>query len=191
MIAMQYSIVLPADYDMAIIDRRIAEKGHLMNGFPGLGFKAYLSARKTAQASPGTDNVYAPFYLWQAQDGMNDFLCGPGFAALVQSFGRPVVHTWSVWHMAMSESLQEARFATKEVMPISPSSSLQDLRHAETGRAKEFAAQQPVLAVVAGFEPTTWSVVRFQLWRDKPDEKRLPQAVFYQVGHVSTATARS
>lgn len=30
MIAMQYSMLLRADYDMSIIDRRIAEKGHLI-----------------------------------------------------------------------------------------------------------------------------------------------------------------
>ena len=35
MIAMQYSFVLPADYDMAIIDRRIREKGPLLDGFRG------------------------------------------------------------------------------------------------------------------------------------------------------------
>jgi len=28
MIAMQYSLVLPADYDMGIIDRRIGDRGH-------------------------------------------------------------------------------------------------------------------------------------------------------------------
>ena len=46
MIAMQYSLTLPADYDMAIIDRRIRDKGALLDGFPRLRFKAYLSARK-------------------------------------------------------------------------------------------------------------------------------------------------
>jgi hypothetical protein len=34
MIAMQYSFALPADYDMAIVDRRIAEKGHSSTIFP-------------------------------------------------------------------------------------------------------------------------------------------------------------
>jgi hypothetical protein len=34
MIAMQYSFVLLADYDMAIIDRRIRDKGPLLDGFP-------------------------------------------------------------------------------------------------------------------------------------------------------------
>lgn len=51
MIAMQYSFTLPADYDMSIIDRRIRDKGPLLDGFPNLGFKAYLSARKGSSAA--------------------------------------------------------------------------------------------------------------------------------------------
>lgn len=94
MIAMQYRFPLPADYDMAIIDRRIANKGHLTDGFPGLLFKAYLSACKTG---PARDNAYAPFYVWNTVDGMHAFLNGPGFAGVSQAFGRPAVATWLVW----------------------------------------------------------------------------------------------
>ena len=32
MIAMQYTFTLPADYDMGIIEKRIADNGHLMDG---------------------------------------------------------------------------------------------------------------------------------------------------------------
>src|SRR5699024_8559939 len=64
MIAMQYSIGLPADYDMAIIRRRIADKGHLMDDCPGLAFKAYLYAARDDAGLHAPDNLYAPFYLW-------------------------------------------------------------------------------------------------------------------------------
>lgn len=43
-VAMQYSFVLPADYDMNIIKQRIASKGHLLDDFPGLIFKTCLIA---------------------------------------------------------------------------------------------------------------------------------------------------
>ena len=33
--AMQYEITLPADYDMEIIRKRVATKGHLLDDFPG------------------------------------------------------------------------------------------------------------------------------------------------------------
>jgi hypothetical protein len=51
MLAMQYSFTFPADYDMAIIERRIAENGHRLDGFPGLLFKAYLYARRSVRIS--------------------------------------------------------------------------------------------------------------------------------------------
>ena len=50
MIAMQYKIVLPSDYPMETIEARIKEKGHLLDGFPGLIFKAYLYSRKDVSA---------------------------------------------------------------------------------------------------------------------------------------------
>ncbi|WP_210497566.1 DUF4865 family protein, partial [Pantoea ananatis] len=46
MLAMQYRFVLPADYDMTIIQRRIDDNGYKMAGFPGLIFKAWLYACK-------------------------------------------------------------------------------------------------------------------------------------------------
>ena len=51
MLAMQYSFTLPADYDMDIIRRRVASKGPLIDGLPGLGFKAYLYARRAAYSN--------------------------------------------------------------------------------------------------------------------------------------------
>ena len=60
---MQYSFVLPADYDMAIIRQRIADKGHLLDAYPNLLFKAYLSADRQSSTQPSRHNLYAPFYL--------------------------------------------------------------------------------------------------------------------------------
>ena len=126
MIAMHYRLPLPADYDMDIIDRRIAAKGHLTDGFPGLLFKAYLSARK---GESGRDNAYAPLYVWNTVEGMHAFLNGPGFAALADAFGRPAV---------------------------------------------------------AGYEPGTWTLVRFSLWESAPADIG-ERAAVYDVGHVSPA----
>ena len=50
MIAMQYNFTLPADYDMGIVERRITEKGPLLDDFPKLKFKAYLSAARDDEA---------------------------------------------------------------------------------------------------------------------------------------------
>jgi hypothetical protein len=185
MIAMQYSFTLPADYDMSIIDRRIAEKGHLMDGFPGLVFKAYLSARKTSAQPPHCENLYAPFYLWQACEGMNAFLSGAGFAGLSQSFGWPSVKTWSAWHAAISPAVSGARFATRLEIPIPPYTALSELRADEVRRADEFMAEHAGLATVVGFEPTNWHLVRFQLWGEHPAKALHPEERIYTVGHMS------
>ncbi len=87
--AMQYEITLPADYDMAIIERRVATRGSLLDDFPGLGLKAYAVRRRGIHAS--TVNQYAPFYLWRSVEGMKRFLLGDGFRGLCESFGRPSV----------------------------------------------------------------------------------------------------
>jgi len=73
MYAMQYAINLPADYDMQIIRDRVAETGHLMDGFAGLEFKAYLIREK---AEGATRNAYAPFYVWRDIDGMRSTCWG-------------------------------------------------------------------------------------------------------------------
>lgn len=187
MIAMQYSLVLPADYDMTIVDRRIADRGHLTDGFPGLAFKAYLRATKQGMPS-SSDNLYAPFYLWNTAEGMNDFLCGSGFAGLTQSFGWPSVRTWSVWHAEISNNLAQARYAMRETAPIAPHADLIALRRAESERSRELLRVPGLLASVSGFEPTTWSQVRFQLWQDMPDRSGMSldgQVQMYSVGHVS------
>jgi hypothetical protein len=177
MIAMQYRFPLPADYDMAIIDRRIADKGRLTDGFPGLLFKAYLSARKGGAAH---DNAYAPFYVWNTVDGMHAFLNGPGFAAVSQAFGRPAVATWLVWQARLGPGFAQARFASVEQRAILPGTDLEALRREETGGGDR------ALAIVVGYEPGTWTLVRFRLWDSEPAADAA--TLVYAVGHVSTAS---
>lgn len=183
MIAMQYSVTLPADYDMEIIARRIRERGPLMNGFPGLGFKAFLVARRSDGACPSATNLYAPFYLWRRPEGMADFLSGPGFAALSGDFGRPSVKIWTPWHAMLGEVLSEAQFALRLVMPIGPEADLGALRRAE-GRWAEDAMAKGAVAAVSAFDPGAWALVRFGLWRQPPVAS--PNgAQLYEVGHVA------
>ena len=168
MIAMQYSFSLPADYDMAIVDRRIVEKGPLLDNFPGLKFKAYLTARKSGGQTPSQENLYAPFYVWNSSDGLNDFVCGEGFVAVSQSFGWPQVRTWVVWRAQLSKAAAQAAFATREILPTPPHADLAQLRRRESDEALDDVESGRALASVAAFEPTTWTRVRFRLWGEKP-----------------------
>lgn len=178
MIAMQYSFVLPADFDMAVIRERIATKGPLLDKLPGLVFKAYLHAEQP-------EHVYAPFYLWHDAEAMHGFLNGPAFAGVARAFGWPSVKTWTPWHATVGAQVREARAATRSSTVIAPYSALAELRAQEEAYARQVLAQG-ALAVVIGFEPVKWTITRLCLWRDasaagpaRPGEQR------YDVGHVS------
>jgi hypothetical protein len=183
MIAMQYSVTLPADYDMEIVARRIRDRGHMMNGFPGLGFKAFLMARRSCGACPSATNLYAPFYLWQHAEGMSDFLSGPGFAGLSRDFGRPAVTTWTLWHARQREGVAAAGFAKRLVVPIGPEADLAALRVQE-GHRTEDAMAEGAVAVVSAFDPGAWALVRFSLWQ-QPFAAADSGAQLYEVGHVA------
>lgn len=182
MMAMQYSFVLPADYDMEIIRQRIASKGHLLDDFPGLAFKAYLSADRSGGVA--AENLYAPFYLWREPEAMHAFVNGAGFAGVAQAFGWPSIKIWSVWHHWLGEQVAQARHARRIVTPIAPYTALAALREREQAQAVALR-EQGALAVVVGFEPVSWSLVRFSLWRDVTDTAPQASEQCYAVGHMS------
>lgn len=188
MLTMQYRITLPADYDMAIIRRRIADRGHLTDNFPQLAFKAYLYADRHEPYAAGKENRYAPFYLWHDTDGMNAFLGGAGFAGVIDSFGRPLVRTWSAWHAEMASDLSAATYATCETIAIAEHVALGSLR--ETWQAHDRAdVDRGALAAVSAFDPTGWTIMHFRLWRDAVHASSETMDV-YRVGHVSQPSAK-
>jgi hypothetical protein len=182
-IAMQYGFVLPADYDMAIIDERIRTKGPMLDGFPLLHFKAYLSARKNDAGFTSIENLYAPFYLWDAPGGLDGFLSGPGFATLTRDFGWPMVRTWMVWHAEIGSGLRNARYASRRITPITAYSDLAAQRDIACADARS-TVQYGALATVVGFDPTGWTQVQFCLWLTPPAPPEADTQV-YAVGHVS------
>jgi Domain of unknown function (DUF4865) len=185
MIAMQYSFTLPADYDMDIVDRRIRDKGPLLDNFPHLTFKAYLTARKGDDATGSRDNLYAPFYVWENGEGLNDFVCGPGFAGVSTAFGRPRVKTWITWQTALSADIRQARFATREIADIRPDVDLANLRARSIDAATADIEQGGTLASIAAFEPATWTSLRFRLFDDLPKAELQPDVQRYRLGHLS------
>ncbi len=184
MIAMQYSFTLPADYDMGIIDRRIEEKGPLLDNLPNLAFKAYLTARR-GDETLSCENLYAPFYLWRHETGLNDFVCGNGFEALSQAFGRPSIQTWIVWHAEISAAISSATFATREILPIEAYSSLAQLRQREVDSAMEDVEKGEALAVVTAFDPTSWRHIHVRLGGEAQSLTGKAGVQAYKIGHLS------
>ncbi|OQP36097.1 DUF4865 family protein [Pantoea latae] len=121
MIVMHYGFTLPADYDMAIIERRIAQNGAKLDNFPDLLFKAYLYARRDEGAQA---NRYAPLYLWRDTAGLTRFLQSDGFARLVADFGWPQLHSGIALKVPTPETLRGACYARLRHQPLAPYSDL-------------------------------------------------------------------
>ncbi len=190
MIAMQYSFTLPADYDMAIVGQRIASKGHLLDEFEGLLFKAYLHASRENPALATHENLYAPFYLWRDNAAMQRFLGSPGFAQLTQAFGWPLIRVWPVWDAYLSPEAQHATLASRELDTIAPYSALDVLRQ-DDHAALQRDIERGALAAVNAFEPTHWTRVRFRLWGEPHPALAAEHRQLYDVGHVSQPKPRN
>lgn len=188
MLTMQYRITLSADYDMAIIRERIADRGHLTDDLPQLAFKAYLYADRQAPYAAGRENRYAPFYLWHDTQGMNDFLGGAGFAGVIASFGRPVVRTWSAWHTETAPDLSIATYASCETVSISSYAALGTVRDTEYAHART-DLDRGAIAAISAYDPTNWTTMRFRLWRDVAGLSSENMDI-YQVGHISQPSAK-
>ncbi|WP_335979938.1 DUF4865 family protein [Streptomyces sp. CA2R106] len=179
---MNYRIVLPADYDMGVIRRRVETRGHLLDAFPGLGLKAYLIRERGTDGSPV--NEYAPFYLWNTAHGMNSFLCGPGFRGLVADFGRPAVEHWTGLAFARGPAAAEVpAAATRAARPLRADEPLEEVAARASAQLREDAARPGVHCAALLLDPRHWELLHFTLWRDAAPEE--PGAERFQVLHLS------
>ncbi len=178
--AMQYEIGLPANYDMGIITRRVAERGSGTDTYPHLALKAYAVRRIGRYSS--TVNAYAPFYLWRDPAGLNSFLYGP-FRSITTDFGRP-----PVWHSVGAafhrgpEFDAPPLFATREFITVPPDiepgpfiASLVDAATIGAGMHSQ------ALAV----DPQRWQAARFTLWSQAPESPD-PSLTSFDILHAST-----
>ncbi len=182
MYAMQYEITLPADYDMAIIRRRVATKGSSFDAIPGLGLKAFLIRERGVADSPV--NQYAPFYLWEDVEGMGGFLWGGGgFGGIVDSFGRPAVEHWTGIAFQPGPAVQATPLAaSRRIEPIPAGADLTALADRERRVLEDRALTPGVHSSAVAIDPRQWQVVRFTLW-----EKANPETneTSYEVLHLS------
>jgi hypothetical protein len=183
MIATQYEITLPTDYDMGIIRQRVADRGHSLDARPGLGLKAYLIRDVAGGASA---NAYAPFYLWTEPGALAALHWGgQGFSGIVSDFGRPVVQTWIGGAFYRGSSYELApTFATKTLVTLSDEEDPKD----EAKRLQELAhsrsADVDTHSVTLAIDPTSWQGVIFRLSTSRPGPSTL--ATIYEVLHLST-----
>lgn len=178
---MQYEITLPADYDMKIIEQRVATRGRMTDAFPHLGLKAYAVRRRGRHDS--TVNAYAPFYYWRDPRGMIAFLHQP-FAAIVQDFSRPRVQHWiaTAFHRGPDFAAVPV-FATKRTQYLSdqlpPGPAMGE-------SAAVVISQAGVHSHAVALDPNHWNLVHFTLWTQLPDISVQAGTTVYDVLHAST-----
>ncbi|MFI2780198.1 DUF4865 family protein [Streptomyces sp. ALB3] len=191
MYAQQYELTLPADYDMTIIRKRVAEGGHVLDNRAGLGLKAYVIRERGIDGSPV--NQYAPFYLWNDIGAMAHFLVGGGgFQNIVRDFGRPVARHWTgiACHAGPARTAPP-KAASRRLTPI-PSDvdldgtglGLSALIGREVEQLQRLAAQDGVHTAALAVDPHHWQLLRFVVWADSStlDEMATER---YEVLHLS------
>jgi hypothetical protein len=182
----QYTLPLPADYDMRIIRERVRTRSHMTDGYAGLGFKAYLMRERGVDGSPV--NSYGSFYVWNDTEGMNRFFWGGGgFGGIVTDFGRPPVQHWIGVALAAGPARRET--------PLGASRSIEQLA-AGADPAEAVTAARAALELRAGtpgvhstlvaVDPQRWSLVHFTLWSGPAPEDGTGDR--HQVLHLSEGT---
>jgi hypothetical protein len=179
--AMQYELTLPADHDMDSIRDRVARKGHLLDGWEGLGLKAYLMRERGTDGSPV--NQYAPFYLWNTLEGMNTFLWGGAFQGITDDFGRPSVRQWT--GLAYEEGGAAgcpAPVAVRHRQPAPDGVELSAVMGDAVRETARLAGEDGAVLVAAAVDTGRWESVHFSLWaHDAPKA----EGDVFQVLHLS------
>lgn len=171
--AMQYRIGLPSDYDMGIIRERVSSKGAALDGFEGLGLKAYLIREVGVAGSP--INEYAPLYLWADIEGMKRFLYSKiGFGGIVESFGRPAVaHYNLISTLAGAQSQGQPSWAMLRTYSTDPGVDPGELVAQRLAFARSALERTERAAschsISLAVDPFTWTMIEFELQVDPPD----------------------
>jgi hypothetical protein len=187
--ASQYEITLPADYDMRIVRKRVADFGHSLDDRAGLGLKAYIIRERDVNGSPV--NQYAPFYLWNDTGAMGNFLLGGGgFQGIIRDFGRPAAHHWTgVASLAGPARAEVPKAASRRLTWLPDDPDLTGLGlaariDAEVEDLKTLARRDGVHTAALAVDPHHWQLLRFVLWHDTvpPGEDATER---YEVLHLS------
>lgn len=187
MIAMHYGFRLADDFDMAAIRGRVAEKGPLFDRLPGLAWKVFLCQDRSHGA---TRNEYGAFYVWQSVDAAHDFLTGPMFDAVIDSFGRPDVRLWVPIALDLGTPSETGAFASRRIDPLARQTYPSRTAFEDRANLQADQEREGFIANVAGLDPSRWEVVRFSLW-DKAG--LFPQGgttEIFEVLHVSAPHAQ-
>lgn len=160
---LQYSFTLDPSHSMAAIRERVAAKRHLLDALPGLRWKAWLLSETLPQRSQ--PKSYAPLYLFDSPQAVQDFLCGDLYKAVTDSFG------WTLPHHGCAmgrppRSMSGARSCTLTVSSLDDHAALR--RAVSTSTGAPFSPERPAsgtaLATVSQFDISRMQLRDYTFW---------------------------
>lgn len=175
MFAMQYTINLPTDYDMNILRKRVQSNGYKTDGFQDLFLKAYLISEQSEQ--DGSRNSYCPLYLWQEQEGMNQFLFDGFYDNILASFGWQQIQLFIPLKQEWKTDFAEAVYAVRYKIQIQPAHHMTQPTFSHTTDTS--------LGSLLLYDPTQWICVEYHFYKEKP--VLMDDACLFEILHLSVS----
>jgi len=175
MLAMQYSVRLPKEYDQKKVRERVLARGPKFEGRPGLKHKFYLYEPE--------EHLYAPLYIWESTSAAQAFLMDSLFGDVVQDFGRPRVRSWQILKFDYGPSAATPTHMTAEVDKVCANKSLVDLKAQELETHGQMIATDGLFAHMVLLDPDRWEISRCSLWatKDRPFKPKSDCVYEYEV----------
>lgn len=178
MIASQYKIALPSDYDMNIITNRIKLNGYKTGGFYGLKFKLYLITEKGKNNN--LDNSYSPLYLWKDVEGLNKFLFNGFYDNILSSFGWQQVNIGIPLIDTTTSKIADNKYLFEITRDIKPQSSLNNFKDTIEKDLPKIKDSEYIVI----YNPDKWKYTAFYFIQDL-DEVKSEKGIIYTILHVS------
>lgn len=173
MIAMQYKIKLPDNYDMNLIRQRVTDNGAKTDGFQDLLFKAYLISEKTN--TPDSDNEYSPLYLWKNNEGMNQFIFNGFYDNILRSFGWQKINIGIPLRTELGSNFYDVRFAIELEKEIPITKKMEPMQFS-------FNFSECSNRVLI-YNPDKWKYVEYYFFKTLPEY--ISSVKVYEVLHLS------
>lgn len=178
MIASQYKITLPSDYNMDIIRERVRENGYKTDGFEELKFKLYLITEKGVNHN--LQNSYCPLYLWKGSNGLNKFLFNGFYDYILNSFGWQKVNIGIPLIDTTTDKIKANRYLLQVKGEIQPQERLNDF----SDRIRESLPAIQNAEYIVIYNPDKWKYEAFYFLNDLNKVNGIG-GVIYQILHVS------
>jgi hypothetical protein len=181
MIGMQYKVILPKDYDMEIIRKRVQDNGHKTDGFPGLHFKAYLITE--AEENGNLYNCYAPLYIWNNSEGMNHFIFEGFYDNILASFGWQHINIGVPLSMNLDKDFNKSKYVVEYAGNIPESKSLINTPFNFINHYVKNTEDS--LGDLLVYNPDKWGYSQFSFYQEKPKIDSPDHLTVYEILHVS------